>query len=52
MTFEDALEAVVTFEEARHEIEDQHGHSMADFTEEFGVCDEYDGADVLGWLGY
>ena len=51
MTYEDAIEAVVTAQEAKREIE-LHGHEFIDFALEHGIKDEYQGSTVLGWLGY
>jgi hypothetical protein len=51
MEYLEAIEAVVTIEEAKREIA-LHGANFDDFAAEYGRNDEYDGADVLGWLGY
>lgn len=52
MTLDDAMEATVSRAEARAEIEIQHGLCFADFIAECGDAEEYEGADVLNWLGY
>lgn len=44
-------EPEVSRSEARHEIA-RHGMNWDDFTAECGDSDRYNGADVLGWLGY
>ena len=44
-------EPTVSRAEARHEIA-RHGLDWQDFTAECGDSVEYNGADVLGWLGY
>lgn len=64
MTYEEAIEETVTRAEARAEIA-QHCANLdgivlpselaemwADFTAEHGDHDTYQGATVLGWLGY
>lgn len=51
MDFETAMETTVSMNQARKEIE-AHGHRFEDFAAEFGWSQEYQGADVLGWLGY
>ena len=51
MNYEDSIIAKVSFTEARLEIE-AHGCNMSDFCEEFGQHDNYQGCDVLAWLGY
>ena len=51
MTYEQAIEAVVTRREAIDEIA-AHGLDFSDFVEEYGNREEYQGADVLDWLGY
>lgn len=54
MTLEEAMEATVTREEARREIEENHscdGGWLA-FVEEHGWHDTYPGSVVLGWIGY
>ncbi|HKN70002.1 MAG TPA: hypothetical protein VJX30_03160 [Terriglobales bacterium] len=51
MTYEDAIETVVSSREAQREIE-RHSCSFAEFQALYGVRADYNGADVLGWLGY
>lgn len=51
MTYDEAIEATVSFANAKQEIE-AHGLSMADFAADHGEADEYAGVDVLTWLGY
>lgn len=53
MSYEDAIEATVTREEARREIErhDIDG-TFDDFIREVGDRAEYTGEEVLAWLGY
>lgn len=51
MTYEQAIEATVTRDEALAEIA-AHGIDFSEFVEEYGDREEYEGADVLGWLGY
>jgi len=51
MSYDEAIEAVVTKAEAKCEIS-LHNASFVDFVAEYGDCDEYNGGDVLGWLGY
>lgn len=51
MGYDGAIEATVSFTEAREEIE-RHGQVMADFVEDTGASAEYDGRAVLDWLGY
>mgnify|MGYP006435320555 CR=1 FL=1 len=41
----------VTRQQALAEIA-RHGISIAEFDADMGVHDEYNAADVLGWLGY
>ncbi|UWE19325.1 MULTISPECIES: hypothetical protein [Herbaspirillum] len=52
MRYWDALEATVSRNVARHEIEVRHSASWSDFVEEFGDEEEYEGSDILAWLGY
>ncbi len=47
----EALTATVSAAEARAEIE-WHGESWTEFICEFGTWDEYEGSDVLEFLGY
>jgi hypothetical protein len=52
MTYDEAVEATVTREEARREIERHDCEGWQAFLTDEGDHDEYAGADVLGWLGY
>ena len=51
MSFEEAMNAEVTKEEASREIV-RLDLDPEDFFLEVGDCELYSGADVLGWLGY
>ena len=51
MDYYEATNCTVTYSEAKAEIH-KHGASMDDFVLEYGTCEEYEGSDVLGWLGY
>ena len=51
MTYDDAVAATVTAEEARREIE-KHNLDWHDFTADHGNHPTYKGATVLAWLGY
>ena len=51
MTYEEAIEVTVSKQEARIEIE-AHSLSFDDFVNECGDADEYEGSEVLSWLGY
>jgi hypothetical protein len=51
MQFWEALDAIVTKDEAAEEIE-KHGHDASDFFKEHGEREEYRGETVLSWLGY
>ena len=51
MNYEEALECVVSAQEARQEIE-KHCLSFTDFQNDVGVAAEYEGGEVLDWLGY
>jgi hypothetical protein len=51
MTYEEALDATVTRDEAKREIE-KHSASWDDFVAEHGDHETYEGETVLGWLGY
>ena len=51
MTYDESMQATVTREEAKSEIE-AHGFRFEDFAAECGDRGEYAGSDVLGWLGY
>lgn len=52
MTYEEAIEEVVTREEAMREIAKHGGDGWAEFVEDHGDHPSYPGATVLGWLGY
>lgn len=52
MNYEDAVEATVTREEARREIDKHDCDGWDAFIADVGDKPEYDGAEVLGWLGY
>jgi len=59
MDYEDALEALVTRDEARHEIDkhvipddDSPQATWERFLREVGDKQEYRGSEVLDWLGY
>ena len=51
MTYDDALKATVDAATARREVE-RHGHDWNEFVADLGDRVEYEGADVLDWLGY
>jgi hypothetical protein len=51
MSYEEAIEATVTREEAKREIA-AHGASWDEFIAECGDKPEYSGSTVLDWLGY
>jgi hypothetical protein len=51
MNYHEAIEAIITSDEARAEIE-KHGLSFADFVSDEGKREEYSGREVLAWLGY
>lgn len=51
MTYNEATETTVTYSMAKKEIE-LHSCSMSDFIAEYGRKDNYEGSDVLAWLGY
>jgi hypothetical protein len=54
MTYEEAIQATVTREEANAEIE-KHDSSDATWIDFLNVCgdkEEYSGKDVLAFLGY
>jgi hypothetical protein len=51
MPYEEALEATVSAQEARDEIK-AHGLDFEDFADEVGWREEYEGAEVLAWIGY
>lgn len=44
-------EPMVSHSEAIAEVA-KHGASIPEFYAELGLVDEYNGAEVLGWLGY
>lgn len=50
-TYEEASEATVSREQARREIED-HGADWSEYLDEVGDRPEYQGREVLDWLGY
>ena len=50
-SYEEAMEAEVSADEARREIE-KHGLSWQDFLNDVGMKDMYIGQEVLDWLGY
>lgn len=53
MSYEDAIEATVSREEARREIARHDiGGTFEDFLHEVGDRAEYSGEEVLAWLGY
>lgn len=52
MNYEDAIEAIVTREEARQEIGQHDGDGFAEFLQDVGDRDTYTGRQVLDWLGY
>ncbi len=51
MTFEEAMDAVVSKAEAVAEIR-RHHQDPAEFFAEVGEREDYPGSEVLGWLGY
>ena len=51
MDYWDAMEATVTRTEAMREI-DKHNADWPTFLEEVGDKEEYQGSEVLDWLGY
>ena len=51
MDYLEAMNCTVTYDEAEGEI-NKHGGSMEDFEADYGVHEEYEGSDVLAWLGY
>jgi hypothetical protein len=51
MTFEEAMDAIVTKAEAEAEIR-RHSQDPAEFFADIGERAEYDGSEVLEWLGY
>tara|TARA_R110000824_G_scaffold38423_2_gene117386 strand:- start:305 stop:463 length:159 start_codon:yes stop_codon:yes gene_type:complete len=52
MDYDEAIEAIVSAKEARHEIENQHCLCFEEFQAEAGHHDTYTGREVLEWLGY
>lgn len=52
MEYEEAIEATVTREQARKEVEKHDGEGFALFLEDCGDRPTYKGSEVLGWLGY
>ena len=51
MSYEEALDVMVTRREARHEVL-EHGLEWHDFIADVGDLPEYTGEQVLAWLGY
>lgn len=53
-SYHEAIELTVTRAEAKAEIDkhDWDGDAWAQFVEEVGDREEYEGEEVLGWLGY
>jgi hypothetical protein len=51
MTYEEALTINVTKAQALAEIR-KHGIDPNEFLEDMGDHEDYDGAEVLAWLGY
>ena len=51
MDYEEAIEATVTKQEAKKEIE-LHYLRFSDFVLDHGNFETYKGNDVLKWLGY
>jgi hypothetical protein len=51
MSYEEALDVMVTRREARHEVL-EHGLEWHDFIVDVGDLPEYSGEQVLAWLGY
>jgi hypothetical protein len=52
MDYDEALVAIVSARDVRHEIEDEHCLSFEEFQAEVGTKDRYTGREVLEWLGY
>lgn len=52
MQYHEAIEATVTREQARREIERHDCEGFAAFLADVGDRATYRGAEVLGWLGY
>ena len=51
MDYSEACQAIVTRCEAKREIE-KHNTEFDEFAEAYGDCEEYNGRDVLDFLGY
>lgn len=51
MTFDEAMDAIATKAEAAAEIR-KHYQDPREFFAEVGERDEYQGSEVLEWLGY
>lgn len=51
MDYYEAMQATVTKAQAAREIK-KHDLEMVDFIAEVGDKEEYDGEEVLAWLGY
>jgi len=51
MSYEDAVTTKVTRSQALAEVR-RHGASESEFFADVGDKDVYQGAEVLGWLGY
>lgn len=51
MNYEEAIETKVSRKQAEREIK-RHGLDPNDFFAEFGSREQYNGSDILGWLGY
>jgi len=51
MDLDEAMLATVTRSEAEHELL-SHGRTFAEFASEVGEREEYQGSEVLEWLGY
>jgi len=51
MTYEEAMEAIVSKAAAMAEIR-RHDHDPVEFFSEVGERDEYQGSEILEWLGY
>ncbi len=52
MTLDEAMETIVTREEARREIAKHDGEGFDLFLQDMGDRQEYEGSEVLNWLGY
>ena len=51
MTYEEAMKAVVSKQEAKREVE-RHGLEFNTFIQEVGDRPRYKGSTILNWLGY